>query len=163
MPFFSNCSLSALTALPILGAIVILLAGPNPKLARTLAALFSLAALLFTIILALHFDRSSSALQFQERFNWVPTLHIEYRLAVDGLGILLLLLSAIVVPIGIAASWHIEDRAALYFALVLFLESCLFGCFTALNFIHWFTFWELSIIPAFFLIKLWGGPRRTAA
>jgi NADH-quinone oxidoreductase subunit M len=155
--------LSTLTALPIFGAIVILLAGRNPKLARTLAIIFSLAALAFTLILALHFDRSSTALQFQERYTWIPALNIEYRLAVDGLGILMLLLSAIVVPIGIAASWHIEDRAPLYFALVLILESCLFGAFTALNFIPWFTYWELSIVPAFFLIKLWGGPRRTAA
>src|SRR5437879_7229562 len=57
----------------------------------------------------------------------------------------------------------IEDRAGIYFALVLFLQAGLFGTFTALNFIHWFLFWELSLIPAFFLIKLWGGPLRSAA
>jgi NADH-quinone oxidoreductase subunit M len=158
MPF-----LSILTALPVIGAVLVALAGRNPKLARILALSFSLAALALTITLALHFDRTTAVLQFQERHAWIPALSIEYRLGIDGLGLLMLLLSAIVVPIGIAASWHIEDRAALYFALVLLLQSCLFGAFTALNFIHWFTFWELSIIPAFFLIKLWGGPRRTAA
>ncbi len=158
MPF-----LSILTALPVVGAILVALTARNPRFARILALAFSLAALALTITLALHFDRTSVALQFQERHAWNPALSIEYRLAIDGLGLLMLLLSAIVVPIGIAASWHVEDRASLYFALVLLLQSCLFGAFTALNFIHWFTFWELSIIPAFFLIKLWGGPRRTAA
>ena len=154
--------LSILTAVPVVGAVFVALTGRNPKLARIIALVFSLAALALTITLALHFDRTSAALQFQERHAWIPALSIEYRLAIDGLGLLMLLLSAIVVPIGIAASWHMEDRASLYFALVLLLQSCLFGAFTALNFIHWFTFWELSIIPAFFLIKLWGGPRRTA-
>ena len=158
MPF-----LSILTALPAIGAVLVALTGRNPKLTRILALTFSLAALAFTLVIALHFDRASTALQFQERHSWIPALSIEYRLAIDGLGLLMLLLSAIVVPIGIAASWHIEDRASLYFALVLLLQSCLFGAFTALNFVHWFTFWELSIIPAFFLIKLWGGPHRTTA
>ena len=75
----------------------------------------------------------------------------------------MLLLSCVVVPIGILASWRISDRVPLYFSLVLFLEACLVGTFTALNFFHWFIFWELSLIPAFFLIKLWGGPKSTKA
>ena len=79
------------------------------------------------------------------------------------LGLLMVLLSAIVVPMAMLASWKIEERVPLYFALVLFLQAGLFGTFTALNFFHWFIFWELSLIPAFFLIKLWGGPRRTSA
>jgi NADH-quinone oxidoreductase subunit M len=75
----------------------------------------------------------------------------------------MLLLSAIVVPMAMLASWSIEERVPVYFALVLFLEAGLFGTFTALNFFHWFIFWELSLIPAFFLIRLWGGPMRTPA
>jgi NADH-quinone oxidoreductase subunit M len=61
------------------------------------------------------------------------------------------------------ASWNIQERVPIYYALVLFLQAGLFGTFTALNFVHWFIFWELSLIPAFFLIKLWGGPRSTPA
>ena len=112
MPF-----LSILTALPVIGAILVALTGRNPKLARILALAFSLAALALTLVIALHFDRAATALQFEERHAWIPALNIEYRLGIDGLGLLMLLLSAIVVPIGIAASWHIEDRASLYFAL----------------------------------------------
>src|SRR5256886_3735946 len=75
----------------------------------------------------------------------------------------MVLLSAIIVPMAILASWRIEERVPLYFALVLFLETGLIGTFTAFNFFHWFIFWEISLIPAFFLIKLWGGPMRSAA
>ena len=69
----------------------------------------------------------------------------------------MLLLTSIVVPIGMLASWQIEERVSLYFALVLALQTCLVGTFTALNFFHWFIFWELGLIPAFFLVRLWGG------
>jgi NADH-quinone oxidoreductase subunit M len=110
-----------------------------------------------------HFDAASGGLQFQERHSWVPALGAEYRVGVDGLGILMLLLTSIVVPIGIAASWQIEERMPLYYALVLALQACMYGTFTALNFIHWFIFWELGLVPAFFLIRLWGGPRRAPA
>ena len=74
-------------------------------------------------------------------------------------GALMLVLSAIVAPMAMRASWA-SGAGLLYFALVLLLEAGLFGTFTALNFFHWFLFWELSLIPAFFLIKLWGGPKR---
>src|SRR6476646_7025776 len=75
----------------------------------------------------------------------------------------MVLLSAIVVPMAMLASWRIEERVPIYFALVLFLQAGLFGTFTALNFFHWFIYWELSLVPAFFLVKLWGGPLRALA
>jgi NADH-quinone oxidoreductase subunit M len=100
---------------------------------------------------------------FVERSSWVPSLGIEYHLGVDGLGGLMLLLSALVSLMAIGASQKVTSRPGLYFALVLTLESGLFGTFTALNFFHWFLFWELSLIPAFFLIKLWGGAKRGPA
>jgi NADH-quinone oxidoreductase subunit M len=75
----------------------------------------------------------------------------------------MLLLTSIVVPIGIAASWQIEERVPLYYSLFLVLQTCMYGTFTALNFFHWFIYWELGLVPAFFLIRLWGGPRRAAA
>ena len=156
--------ISLLTALPAVGAILLLLLGSrNKRAVHTIALFFALAALVVTILMWHRFDPSSGALQFQERYAWIPALNIEYRVGVDGLGLLMLLLSAIVVPIGMAASHQIEDRVSLYFALMLLLQSCLFGAFTAINFVHWFTYWELSLVPAFFLIKLWGGPKRTAA
>ena len=157
--------LSILTALPVAGALILLAlsGGQNKNLIRWTAIAFSFLSLALTLILWSHFDPSSGALQFQERHLWVAPLNAEYHLGIDGLGLLMLLLSSIVVPIGMAASWQIEDRVPLYYSLVLLLQACLFGTFTALNFFHWFIFWERSLIPAFFLIKLWGGPNRTKA
>jgi NADH-quinone oxidoreductase subunit M len=156
--------ITALTALPVVGALLVLALGDrNKNLVRWTALAFSFVALALTLALWFHFDRASGSLQFQERYNWIPTLDVQYHVGIDGLGLLMLLLSAIVVPIGTAASWQIQDRVPLYFSLVLLLEACLFGTFTALNFFHWFIYWELGLVPAFFLIRLWGGPRRTKA
>jgi NADH-quinone oxidoreductase subunit M len=156
--------LTILTVLPVIGALVVLaLPGRNANLVRWSALAFSILSLGLTLVLWSHFDSSSGALQFQQRHLWIAPLGVEYHVGIDGLGLLMLLLSSIVVPIGILASWHIADRVPLYFSSVLFLQACLFGTFTALNFFHFFLFWELSLIPAFFLIKLWGGPRATKA
>jgi NADH-quinone oxidoreductase subunit M len=156
--------LSVLTVLPLVGALVVLVVGEqNRNLARWSALAFSFAALVLTLILWSHFDSASGSLQFQERHTWISTLNVDYHVGIDGLGLLMLLLASIVVPIGMVASWQIQERVPLYYSLVLVLQTCLFGTFTALNFFHWFIFWELSLIPAFFLIKLWGGPRSTKA
>ncbi len=154
--------LSILTFLPLAGGLLVL-AAPR-ELARRLALAVSLGCLALAITLWFRFDPASGALQFEEGpADWIPTLAVQYHLGADGLSLLLLLLSAILVPMSLLASWRITERAPLYFALVLFLEAGLFGTFSALNFFHWFIFWELSLIPAFFLIKLWGGPLRTQA
>ncbi|HEY0308670.1 MAG TPA: NADH-quinone oxidoreductase subunit M [Acidobacteriaceae bacterium] len=156
--------LSVLTAVPVAGAVIVLAAGGrNKNVARWLAVGFSLLALAMTLLLWHCFNGATGAMQFEERHVWVAMLGADYRVGIDGLGLLMLLLSAIVVPIAMAASWQIEQRVPLYFALVLLLQACLFGTFTALNFFHWFIFWELSLIPAFFLIRIWGGARRTPA
>lgn len=155
--------ISTLTAVPAIGAIATLLAGrARPTLAKQTALVFAFLALAITLVMC-HCFNPSAGFQFQEQHAWIPAIAVDYRVAVDGLGLLMLALSAIVTLIGMAASWKIAERVPLYFALVLLLESCLFGAFTALNFVHWFTFWELSLVPAFFLIRLWGGPKRAAA
>jgi NADH-quinone oxidoreductase subunit M len=156
--------LTLLTFLPIIGALAVVgLGAEQRRLARWLSLGFSLGALALALVLWHQFNSASGELQFGERHAWIPTLGVEYRVGADGLGLLMLLLSAIVVPMAMLASWDIEERVPLYFALVLFLQAGLFGTFTALNFFHWFIFWELSLIPAFFLIRLWGGPMRTPA
>jgi NADH-quinone oxidoreductase subunit M len=156
--------LTLLTLLPLLGAVVILgLAAERRHLARGLALGISGLALGLTLLLWSSFTSTAGQMQFEEQYSWIPTLGVQYHVGIDGLGLLMLLLSAVVVPMAILASWNIEQRAPIYFGLVLFLQAGLFGTFTALNFFHWFIFWELSLIPAFFLIKMWGGPLRTPA
>jgi NADH-quinone oxidoreductase subunit M len=157
-------SITILTAAPLIGAFCVLAIGAhNKRLARNLALASSLVVLVLTLILWHRFNSASGELQFEELHAWIPAIGVQYHVAADGLGLLMLLLSSIVVPMSIATSWHLENNPALYFSLTLFLQAGLFGTFTALNFFHWFIFWELSLIPAFFLIRLWGGTQRTSA
>ncbi|HVZ85192.1 MAG TPA: NADH-quinone oxidoreductase subunit M [Terracidiphilus sp.] len=151
--------LTLLIVLPVIGAVAALLAG---KHARTVAMLTTLASLAVTLLVWTKLPADGS-MGLVERWDWAPSLGIQYHLGVDGLSALMLVLSAIVTLMSIDAAHRVHHQPNLYFALVLLLESGLFGTFTALNFYHWFLFWELSLIPAFFLIKLWGGAKRGPA
>ncbi len=154
--------LSLLTFLPLIGAVILFaIDGKDAKNVRRLALVFSLLPLLCVGLIWKQFDISVQGLQLVERHEWIPSLGVEYFLGIDGLGFLMLLLSALVVPFALTATPRDVANSRLYSALFLFLQAGLFGTFTALNFFHWFIFWELSLIPAFFLIKLWGGPERT--
>ena len=153
--------LTALTLVPVVGGMIVVgLSGEQKKLSRRLAFLFSLISLAVTALIWANFDSTATELQLVERHDWIPTLGIQYFVGIDGLGLVMILLTAVVVPMALLASRNVEEKAPIYFALFLFLQAGLFGTFTALNFFHWFIFWELSLIPAFFLIKLWGGRQR---
>ncbi|MGA7342159.1 MAG: NADH-quinone oxidoreductase subunit M [Terracidiphilus sp.] len=151
--------LTLLTALPLAGAAIALFSG---KHARGVALFTTLIALALALIVWMHLPGDGS-MGMVERVAWAPSLGIEYHLGVDGLGALMLVLAAIVTLMSVDAAHRVHHLPGLYYALVLVLQSGLFGAFTALNFFHWFLYWELSLIPAFFLIKLWGGPKRGAA
>jgi len=155
--------LSIITFLPIVGALILSGLGSERRLVRPMSLAFALLPLALTIFLCGHYDSTSPDLQFVERHQWIPSIGAEYFVAVDGLGLVSLLLAGIVIPIAMLASRDIAEDAHIYFALLLLLQSGLYGAFTALNFFHWFIFWELSLIPAYFLIKLWGGPDSTRA
>jgi len=156
--------ITLLTLMPLAGALLIFLAGgKNRNVARGVAVVTGGLALALTLALWHGFNAASGVLQFQERHAWIPALGVDYHVGIDGLGLLMLMLSAIVVLMSIASSWSNREHGPLYFALVLLLETGLFGTFTALNFIHWFFYWELGLIPAYFLIRLWGGPLRARA
>ncbi len=106
---------------------------------------------------------AEGSMKFVERADWVPSLGIEYHLGVDGLGALMVLLAAIVSLMAIAASTKVASQPGLYFALILLLESGLFGTFTALNFFHWFPVLGTQPDTGLLLIKLWGGEGRGPA
>ena len=90
-------------------------------------------------------------------------MDLAYHVGLDGLSLLMLAVSSIVVLMAVAASWSNAKQGPAYFSFLLFLETGLFGTYTALNFLHWFLYWELSLIPAFFLIRIWGGSGRARA
>jgi NADH-quinone oxidoreductase subunit M len=158
--------ISILTFFPLLGALVLALAPTRDAgRLRGLAFGISAATLLPIGLIWLSFETASigGSLQFIERHEWIPTLNVQYFVGVDGLGLLMILLTGIVTPMAILASGNVTRNPRLYFALMLFLQAGLYGAFTALNFFHWFLFWELVLIPAYFLIRNWGGPQCRAA
>jgi NADH-quinone oxidoreductase subunit M len=151
--------LTLLIVLPLVGAVIALVTG---KHARAVALIITFASLALTLVVWMRLPVNGS-IGLVEQHAWAPSLGIEYHLGVDALGALMLVLSAIVTLMSVDAAHRVHHQPGLYFALVLLLEAGLFGSFTALNFFHWFLFWELCLIPAFFLIKLWGGSRRGPA
>ena len=151
--------LTVLTVLPLVGAAIALC---SAKHARGVAIVTTGVSLALAVYVWIQLP-ASGAMAMVEQHKWAPSLGIEYHLGVDGLGALMVVLSAIVTLMSVDAAHRVHHQPGLYFGLVLVLESGLFGSFTALNFFHWFLFWELSLIPAFFLIKLWGGARRGPA
>jgi len=154
--------LTLLTLLPIIGGIIVI-GLQDKQLARRFALGSSFLSLGLALGLWKSFDAANGALQFVERADWIPSLGVQYFVGVDGLGLLMVLLASIVVPMALLVSDRVTDRVPLYHGLVLFLQAGLIGTFTALNFFHWFLFWELSLIPAFFLVRLWGGANRGPA
>ena len=155
----SSIILSVLTFLPLLAAAVA--SAVDSGKARLLAQAASGASLLIVISLLIGFDATSAKMQFAQRLVWIPSLGIDYYLGIDGLGLVMVVLTSIVMLMAVCTSK--KDSSAGYYALMLFLQSGLYGAFTALNFFHWFLFYELCLIPAFFLIKLYGGLQRTEA
>ncbi len=151
--------LTIITVLPVVGAAIALFSGRH---ARGVAQVVGILAFVLSIVIWLHLPADGS-IGMVESKAWAPSLGIQYHLGVDGLGALMLVLSALVTLMSVDAAHRVHHEPGLFFALVLLLEAGLFGSFTALNFFHWFLFWELSLIPAFFLIKLWGGPKRGPA
>jgi NADH-quinone oxidoreductase subunit M len=155
--------LSLITFVPLLGAAIILLLGKtNERAIKSVALLTSLIALGLTVKVWLGFD-PSKGLMFEERFAWIPAIHVDYRLGVDGLSVAMVLLTAIITPLALLAHWKLDRDVKLFFFLFLLLQTGMFGVFTALNFFHWFIFWELGLIPMYFLIKIWGAEERTYA
>ncbi len=169
--FFQNDILSSLTFFPLLGALILLLFPKNALTQiRAVALTASLAPLIFVIRILTSFDAGSSGLQFSAEGSWIPALNVNYVVGVDGLSISMVLLVSIIIPLTVLGSLRRvgapeENRAGAktFFALILLEQTGLYGAFTALNFFHWFIFWEASLVPLFFLIKLYGNEDRTTA
>lgn len=149
--------ITALILIPLLGALLVSVAPANR--ARAVALGFNLLAALVALTLWRNFDNASAALQFVERYTWIPAIGAEYLLGVDGFSLLLVLLTSIVVPFALLA----QRMGRGFCALMLLTQAALYGTFTAHNFILWFVFFEMSLIPSFLLIKLWGGANRDHA
>ena len=161
--------LTTLGVVPLVGSILVaLLPRTRPTLAKQVALVFSLATLVLLIVMALRFDGASTApFQFTERYDWIPSFGISYSLGVDGIGLVLVALAVVLVPVCILAGWHEGDTGTGsikgYFALVLVLETLMIGVFSATDVFLFYVFFEVMLIPTYFLIGRYGGPARAKA
>jgi NADH-quinone oxidoreductase subunit M len=148
---------------PLIGAAIILcLPKDRHDLIRLVATAATLPGLLCALVVWRQFD-PEGGFQFQQRVPWIPAYNIEYFVAVDGLSITMVLLTALLSTICMIASYGIEKALKGYFALFLLLETGMIGTFVALDFFLFYVFWEVMLLPMYFLIGIWGGPRREYA
>ncbi len=158
--------LSLILFLPLLGTVAIALAR-NPKAVRAVALLFTLAPLLLAVPLVANFVYSfgafNSFFQFTEKAALVPYFGISYSLGVDGLSLPLVALTVLLFFLAAVFSWDVEHRPRAYFGLLLLMETGVLGVFSSLDLFLFFVFWEVVLIPMYFFIAIWGGPRRDYA
>ncbi|MBL9127387.1 MAG: hypothetical protein JNL97_07065, partial [Verrucomicrobiales bacterium] len=155
--------LSALIAAPLVAAFVASLLRGNGAL-RWWTLLSTTAIGLMSLGLLSAYDPSRAGFQCSERMVWVRSLGIEYRLGVDGVSVLLILLTTGLAPLCVLASWNaVATRVKEFVVCLLVMETAMVGVFCALDFVLFFVFWEAMLIPMSLLIGVWGGPRRVYA
>jgi NADH-quinone oxidoreductase subunit M len=154
--------LSLMTFIPLLGMVVILLTKKGQdKLVRYLAAFFSFVPLVLSFILLSRYHGSTSQIQFVEKFDWIPSLGITYYMGADGLSVPMLFLTALLGFVSVIYSFgDIKERVKQYFAFLLLLEVGMMGVFSALDFFLFYIFWEIVLVPMYFLIGIWGHGRK---
>jgi NADH-quinone oxidoreductase subunit M len=143
--------------IPLVGALAVFI-WPQ-KNGRPIALIFNAISAVCAFGLWRNFDITATGLQLVERHGWIPAINAEYLVGVDGLSLLLVLLTSLIIPFAFLAQRM--DRG--FCAIMLVMQSALYGTFTAQNFVLWFLFYEMSLIPAFLLIKIWGGENRDRA
>jgi NADH-quinone oxidoreductase subunit M len=154
--------LTAVVFLPLAGAIaIIVLLGDNPRGVKWFAAGIGIAEFVLSIIVFAQYDHASGGFQLADRYvDWVPLMDIQYHLAIDGLSAPMILLTGLLGLAAIYSSWSVATRHKEYFAWLLVLQTAVMGVFAAQDFILFFIFWELELIPMFFLISIWGSGRK---
>jgi NADH-quinone oxidoreductase subunit M len=153
--------LSVIIFLPALGAAVIaFIPGLSNRVIRWLSAIVTLVPLALSCYLFAIFDRASGAVQFEEKLSWIPAINANYHLGVDGISLPLVILMALLGFLVVLISWKIDLRPREYFAWLLLLETSILGVFCSLDLLLFFLFWEIEVIPMYFLISIWGTGRK---
>ncbi|MCC7342431.1 MAG: NADH-quinone oxidoreductase subunit M [Bryobacterales bacterium] len=156
--------LSLVLLTPLLGFFVLLLLpGDRPKLIRTVANFFGLAGVAVFLPLALNFQNSED-FQFSQQYPWIPSIGTSFHIAMDGISFLMVGMTVVVGYLAILSSWNaVQVRLKEYYANFLFLQFAMLGVFLARDLLLFFVFWELVLIPMYFIIAIWGGERRSYA
>ena len=160
--------LTSMGALPLLGALLIaLLPAANTKLIKQAAFAISILVAAVGFMAAFGFEKSTTEFQYVERYSWIPALGINYQLGVDGISLILILLSVILVPIVILAGWNESENGRFsvktFYVLILILETMMIGVFAATDVFLFYVFFEAMLIPVYFLIGGYGTGARQAA
>ena len=154
--------LTAIIFLPLVGVAVILMS--SERLARWIALTTTLVILVVSAPLHWSFNKDSSALQFVESAEWIPSWNIAYRVGVDGISLPFIFLAAILSVLCVGGSWSaVQSRVREFYGALLVAETAMIGLFAAANLFLFYIFWELMIVPLFLLIGVWGGPSRVYA
>ncbi len=154
--------LSLITYIPLAGA-VILVAVPKDRheTIRWVAMVSSVASFVLSLVLPFTFDTNTPSMQFVEKVDWIKSIGVKYYLGLDGISLWLLLLTTLLSPISILCSWRsIEYRVKEFFVFMLVLETGMLGVFVSLDFFLFYIFWEVMLVPMYFLIGVWGSDRR---
>jgi NADH-quinone oxidoreductase subunit M len=155
--------LSVVIFLPSLGALLGVLI-TSEELVKRLALVITILTFLASLVLFFVFDATSDAMQFYERYAWVPAVGISYEVGIDGISVLLITLTTFLMPLTILASWEsIQSRLREFVVCLLFLETGMIGVFAAVDLFLFYVFWEATLIPMYFLIGVWGGSQRIYA
>ena len=160
MNFIANNLLTLILFIPTLVAgVLVFLPSQEKKLIRWVAFLGSLIPLALAIFLWINFNRGQAGFQFEEHFVWYAAINSTYHLGVDGLSLTMVLLTTLLTPVSILASYSIEDRVKPYMILFLLLETGMLGVFLSLDLLLFFVFWEIGLVPMYFLINQWGSEK----
>ena len=156
--------ISVLLLIPVLGAVLLILVPRRQNLTLfNLAMLASGIDFLWSVKIFALFDGGTGDMQLVERSPWMPGFGIQYLVGIDGISLFLVLLTTLLMPVAILASWSVKDRLKEYLIFMLLLETGMLGAFVALDLFLFYVFWEVMLVPMYFLIGVWGGPRRIYA
>ena len=163
---FSFPILSIILYVPLAGALFLIFFVSKEKanFIRWFSNIVAFVDMLISLYLIPHFKTATLSMQFVERTNWIPSLGIQYFLGIDGISLLLVLLTTLLGFIAILSSWEaIQTRVKEYYVFMLVLQTGMLGVFMALDFILFYVFWEVMLVPMYFLIGVWGGARKLYA
>src|SRR5206468_11424602 len=163
--WYADHALSLITYLPLFGALALLLVDKEKKTLITQAATgIALLDFLLSVPLFFMYDASQGGFQFQNKTSWIPSIGVQYYVGIDGISLLLLLLTTFLGFLSILSSWTaITERVKEYYVFMLILQTGMLGVFISLDFFLFYIFWEAMLVPMYFLIGIWGGPRKLYA
>ena len=163
---FADNLLSLVIWLPILGGLAVLATGDDRRasIARVLSLVISLATFLASILLYTRFDIKTADMQFVELRPWIEAFNVNYSLGIDGISLLLIILTTFTTVLVVIAGWKvIQKKVAQYMAMFLIMEGLMVGVFSAMDALLFYVFWEALLVPMYLIIGIWGGPNKVYA